>query len=63
MGSRYSRTNVRDSRGKMFVPLLYGLLIGQVISMYTRINGKFPRQSRTFVREYLDPAYYKPVAN
>ncbi len=29
---------------------------------YTK-NDKFPRQSRTFVREYLDPAYYKPVAN
>lgn len=24
-------------------------------------NASFPRQSRIFVREYLDPSYYKPV--
>ena len=24
-------------------------------------NSSFPRQSRLFVREYLDPTYYKPV--
>lgn len=27
----------------------------------TGANAVYPRQSRLFVREYLDPAYYKPV--
>jgi len=27
----------------------------------TGTNAAFPRQSRLFVREYLDPTYYKPV--
>ena len=30
---------------------------------YKTSSNKYPRQSRTFVCEYLDPTYYKPVTN
>ena len=51
------------TNGKSAFVRVYIEITWPINKPYKTGSNKYPRQSRTFVREYLDPTYYKPVTN
>jgi len=56
-------TNIKSTNGKPAFVRVYIEITWPINKPYKKNNTIFPRQSRTFVREFLDPTYYKELSN
>ena len=57
-----SVSNIKSTNGKAAFVRVYIEITWPLNKPYKK-NTAFPRQSRTFVREFLDPTYYKEESN